>query len=52
MTNKEQKGILDFELDIPPIEVSIEIPSIEIPRLELDIDLEAAAKRFRGGLSK
>lgn len=40
---KKQKGILDFELNIPPIEVSI-----VIPKLDLDIDLEAAAKRFRG----
>lgn len=41
---QEPKSILDFEIYIPPID----IPPIEISELDLEIDLEAAAKRFRG----
>ena len=37
----KQKPILDFE---------IVIPKIEIPELDLEIDLEAAAKRLREAL--
>lgn len=34
-----QQGILDFVIDIPPI---------EIPSLDLEIDLESVGKRLRG----
>lgn len=42
MKQKEQQSILDFEIHIPKMNFD----------LDLEIDLDKAAKRFRKGLEK